>query len=357
MKKENNFLIEKNNCSNLDELIDLTKTYYKDGDIINKDYLKWQYLQNPTGEPFLFVSREVKTNELAGQYLVLPTKFNVLNNTEKGSLSLNTLTSPKFQGRGLFTKMAEATFNDCANQDANFTIGFPNPQSYPGFVKRLNFQHLGDIPLLIKPIKFGKIFFSFLKKEKKKHGGDISIDQTVMKSSNIALIEFKDNETRNKYNEFWDLVCSQYTISTFKDFDYLKWRYDKLPTRKYFAFAFEDDNIIKGVIILRAEHVWGFNVGLIMDLIVLDNNFSVGKQLLKYAKKLYKKNNIDFIATLHNKTNEYSILKKTGYLTLPQKFLPQKIHFIVRLNKEFKNSNLLFKLQNWKLSFSDYDVF
>jgi len=167
MKKETEFIIEKNDCSNLDELIDLTKTYYKDGDIINKDYLKWQYLQNPNGMPFLFVSREVKTREMAGQYLVIPTRYTISNGYVNGSLSLNTLTSPKFQGRGLFTKMADATFNDCANQDANFTVGFPNPQSYPGFVKRLNFHHLGDIPLLIKPLNYGKIMYSFLKKKKK----------------------------------------------------------------------------------------------------------------------------------------------------------------------------------------------
>lgn len=78
MGKSNNFLIEKHNCENIEELISLGKTYYQDGDIINKEYLVWQYQENPTGKPFLFTSREMELNELAGQYLVLPLKFNVL---------------------------------------------------------------------------------------------------------------------------------------------------------------------------------------------------------------------------------------------------------------------------------------
>lgn len=355
MNKHYEFLIEKNDCSNIEELINLSKTYYHEGDIINKEYLTWQYLRNPTGKPFLIISRETSTNEMAGQYLVIPIKFKVLKEFILGSLSLNTLTSPKFQGKGLFTKMAKATYEDCTKSNAYFTIGFPNPQSYPGFVRKLDFQHLGDIPLLIKPLKYGKFVFSFFKKNKKKHGGNININPHYDKC--IKFLDFNDTKNEDKYNDFWNSVSKQYKISTCKDYAFLKWRYDDLPTREYKLFYFEEDNIIKGIVIVKAENVWGFNVGVIMDFLVLDNDLRIGKQLLKYAKNTFYQSNLDFIATLHNAANEYSILKKSGYFKIPQKILPQKIHFIVRLNKDFPNSKKLFNLKNWKLTFGDYDVF
>lgn len=355
MKDNLEFCIRKSDCSNLEELIELSKTYYSDGDIIKKEYLNWQYLENPSGKPFLFISKELITNALAGQYLVIPLKFGILKEIVLGSLSLNTLTSPKFQGRGLFTKMAKATYEDCAKNNAFFTIGFPNPQSYPGFVKNLNFEHLGDIPLLVKPLKYGKILFSYFKKNKAKHGGTIKLD--TITNANIKLFDFNDEETEEKYNTFWNSANQQYTVSIDKNFTFLNWRYNEIPTRKYKLFYFEEDNIIKGIIILKAEHVWGFNVGIIMDILVLDNNLQVGKKLLKHSKKIFKKANLDFITGLHSNSNEYVIFKKSNYFKIPQKILPQKIHFIVRKNKEFPNSELLFDLKNWKLTFGDYDVF
>ena len=355
MKNLDEFKIEKNDCSNLDELIELSKTYYKEGDIINKEYLQWQYLKNPTGKPFLFTSSNVANQELAGQYLVLPIMFKVLEQTVLGTLSLNTLTSPKYQGKGLFTKMAKATYEDCANENAYFAIGFPNPQSYPGFVRRLNFEHLNDIPLLIKPIRYGRILFSYFKKNKEKHGGSIEINQFDVK--NIKSFDFDDQNIKDKYNEFWDNVSKQYNISTFKDFAFLKWRYYDIPTRDYKLFYYEEENQIKGLIVIKAENVWGFNVGLIMDILILDNNKTIGKKLLNYVKRIYRQSDIDFIAILHNKSYEFSILKKFGYFKVPQKILPQKIHFIVRLNKDFVNSQMIFDLKNWKLTFGDYDVF
>lgn len=354
-KKEINFSIEKHNCENIEELINLAKTNYDEGDIINKSYIEWQYLENPYGKPYIFVAREEENQEVAGQYLVIPQQYYVDGKLYNGTLSLNTLTRADFRGRGLFTKMAKATYEDCTNNNANFTIGFPNPQSYPGFVKKLDFNHLGDIPLLIKPLKYGKIFFSYFKKNKKKHGGRIEILSSH--SENIKYLDFENDGIKDKYNDFGDSISKQYKISICKNFTFLKWRYYDLPTRNYKLFYFEEDNIIKGVIILKAENVWGFNVGLIMDFLVLDNDLRIGKQLLKYTKNTFRQSNLDFIATLHNSTNEYNILKRNGYFKLPKKFLPQKIHFIVRLNKDFPNSKELFNLQNWKLTFGDYDVF
>lgn len=351
------FIVEKNNCSNIDELIDLSKTYYSEGDIVNKLYLNWQYLNNPSGIPYLLTSREITTNELAGQYLVLPIKFNLANTDVNGSLSLNTLTSPKYQGKGLFTKMARATYKECADSNALFTIGFPNPNSYPGFVRNLEFKHLGDIPLLVKPLRMLNMAFSLLQKKNQKHGGDIKMKSLNAKNSKIKEFEFNEEGIGIKYDKFWNIIKKQYKLSVNKDFTYLKWRYETLPTRDYKLFYFEDNGEIVGLVILRAEHVWGFDVGLIMDLLVIDGYAKISKILLSYAKNVFKKSKIDFIAALHSKTYEYDLFKKSYFLKIPQCFLPQKIHFIVRLNKEFTNSEMLFKSKNWKLTFGDYDVF
>lgn len=353
MKNQNEFIIENNDLSNIDELIKLSKTYYKDGDIINKEYLQWQYLGNPNGKPFLFTSKEKSDNDLAGQYLVIPIKFSLNNKTILGSLSLNTLTDPKYQGKGLFTKMANATYEACSKENAFFTIGFPNPQSYPGFVKKLDFQHLGDIPLLIKPLKYFNILSSYFKKNKKKHAGAIELKKII--DPQIKKLDISKDKV--KMNEFWDSISSQYILTTSKSFEFIKWRYFDIPTRNYQVFSLEEDSKIKGLVILKAENVWGYRVGIIMDILLLNNDYQVSHKLLKYVDKVCRLNNLDFIAALHSSSYEYSLIKKSGYYILPQKLLPQKIHYIVRINKDFQDSELLFNLKNWKLTFGDYDIF
>ena len=347
------YIIEKNDCSNLDELITLSKSYYTKGDIINKNYLNWQYLNNPAGSPFLFTSKEISAGQLAGQYLVIPMEYQVKGKIIAGSLSLNTLTHPDHQRKGLFTKMANAAYKDCAENDNFFTIGFPNPMSYPGFVKKLSFEHLGYIPLLIKPLKPLSILFSYFKKDKEKHGGEIEFMHKVIKS-NIKEFDFNNKQDQNKYESFWKRIKMKYPISSNKDFNFLKWRYNDHPTKIYKIFYSHENDEINGIIIIRAEQVWGFNVGMIMDLMQLNLR---DKTLLKFASKSFRQMNLDFIAALHSKIGEYEILKKCNFLKIPQKLLPQKIHFIVRQNKSFENVSEILKRENWKLTFGDYDVF
>jgi hypothetical protein len=353
MEDKLEFNIYRNDLTNIQELLKLNRTYYNDGDIINEDYLIWQYLDNPNGKAFLFTSKEKSDIELAGEYLVLPIKFWIDNNAVMGSLSLNTLTNPKYQGKGLFIKMAKYTYEACEKENAFFTIGFPNPQSYPGFVKKLDFQHLGDIPLLIKPLRPVKILLSYIKKNKKKHEGDIPINLPTHHS----IKELDISIDARQYEKFWEKIRSNYTLSSYKDLAYMKWRYFDHPTRTYKVLAYKKNSDIEGIVVLRAENAWGFNVGLIMDIMILNDDAAVGAEILHFCKKIFSSSNIDLIAALHSPVNEWSILKNGGYFVLPQIMLPQKIHFIVRLNKDFINSKLLFNFSNWKLSFGDYDVF
>ena len=75
-----------------------------------------------------------------------------------------------------------------------------------------NLRILGDIPLLIKPLKYGRILFSYLRKNKKKHGGEIEIYHNNI--DKIKLFDFEDEKNEAKYNIFWNSIKKQYKIST-----------------------------------------------------------------------------------------------------------------------------------------------
>ncbi|MBN2669255.1 MAG: GNAT family N-acetyltransferase [Bacteroidales bacterium] len=350
------FVFENHDCENLDELIDLTKTYYSGGDIVNKDYIKWQYLQNPFGKPFLVVTRVEDSKELAGQYLVIPQEYTVNNKVHKGALSLNTLTKKEFQGKGLFTKMALKTYELCQKNSHNIIIGFPNQQSYPGFVKKLNFKYLGNVPLLVKPIKPFNVLVNKLRK-KEKHGGEITLNFSN-ESTKFSLLSFEHDQPL--YEKFWEIYSSQTKLQTHKSWAYINWRYKNIPTRNYTLFKSVINNKMIGLVALRGENTLGNRTALIMDLMLLN-----GAELLKEHKaflsiilKNIKHSKIDLLASIMNEnTFEYRLLKQKVFFKVPQFILPQPIPFITRTNQDFDGSHLIDDLTNWHLCFGDYDVF
>jgi hypothetical protein len=55
------------------------------------------------------------------------------------------MTHPNHQGKGLFTKLAKLTYDLAKEEGIEFIFGFPNKNSYPGFIKKLNWVHYNDI--------------------------------------------------------------------------------------------------------------------------------------------------------------------------------------------------------------------
>lgn len=109
-------------------------------------YLKWQYHDNPHG--FALGYDAYLADELAAHYVTIPVSYSYNNKVLKGLLSLNTATHPKHQGNGLFTKLANKTYELAREKGYDFVIGVANQNSTHGFVKKLGFTLIS--PLEVK---------------------------------------------------------------------------------------------------------------------------------------------------------------------------------------------------------------
>jgi hypothetical protein len=118
----------------------------------NFEYLNWLYCNNPNGKAIGFDAWD--GDQLAAHYVCIPSVFNISGQKLKLLLSLNTATHPKYQGKGLFTRLAEMTYIAAANTGFDGIYGVANANSTPGFVKKLGFQLIA--PLEAK-VGFGKL--------------------------------------------------------------------------------------------------------------------------------------------------------------------------------------------------------
>jgi GNAT superfamily N-acetyltransferase len=120
----------------------------------SQEYDRWRFIETPYGLAPTIVADDGE--RLAGSYTVWPTMLNIGGEIVRGGQSMDTMTHPDYRGKGLFTKLAVACFDQLRNDGYEALYGFPNANSYPGFIKRLNWDHVGDVPhwsRLITPLE------------------------------------------------------------------------------------------------------------------------------------------------------------------------------------------------------------
>lgn len=89
------------------------------------EYLDWLYCKNPDGLAIGFDAWDGE--RLAAHYVCVPAKVSLSGCDVNAMLSLNTATHPEYQGRGLFTKLAQLTYADAASAGLDCVLGSPMP--------------------------------------------------------------------------------------------------------------------------------------------------------------------------------------------------------------------------------------
>jgi|GEM_PF-704855 hypothetical protein len=361
---------------NLPETIDLTKEYYGDSWISDLNFLRWQYEANPAGPVVMQLARDVETNQLAGQYVVIPMRFKSNQETIHGTLSLNTLTRQAYTGQGIFTGLAKNVYKDCAEHGIEFCYGFPNPNSYPGFTRKLGFTDLGSVPLLLRPLnpkalvkeKFGSLLaplalpFQPFFKVKNRLTDSSSYEIYPLTTTNLSEMDI-----------FWSKVQDKYPTMGIRDAAYIRWRYYDIPLRDYQVYGVRirqsEHSELLGYIVGRCTEVAGIASGMIVDFLVDPGYPAAGNCLVNALLHFFVQNEMSLAGSLMlPHTEEARLLKAEGFFTCPKALEPQPFPVIYRrlrpLNdhpQEYskegeKDSDPLLQLNRWFLTMGDYDV-
>lgn len=125
---------------------ELLSTVFFNTNKFSVDFLTWQYVNNPNGKVVGFDA--YSGNTLAGHYVAIPVSYYINGKIRKGLLSLNTATHADHRGKGLFTQLANRTYDEAKQQGYEFVIGVANQNSTHGFLKKLGFYLIA--PLTVK---------------------------------------------------------------------------------------------------------------------------------------------------------------------------------------------------------------
>jgi hypothetical protein len=79
-----------------------------------------------------------ESGEPAAFYGAYPCMMEYNGKAYLAAQSGDTMTNPSHGGKGLFTTLAKMTYSLAKEEGIQFIFGFPNSNSYPGFIKKLN---------------------------------------------------------------------------------------------------------------------------------------------------------------------------------------------------------------------------
>ncbi len=111
--------------------------------LFTPEFINWQYAANPAGP--IVGYNAMAGDVIAAHYVTQPFYALLGGEKTKGLLSLNTATHADHRGKGLFTLLAEKTYEAAANEGFGFVIGVANQNSVHGFTKKLGFQLVGQL--------------------------------------------------------------------------------------------------------------------------------------------------------------------------------------------------------------------
>jgi Acetyltransferase (GNAT) domain len=109
------------------------------------DYLEWLYEKSPFG-PVVETNLDDDRGRI-GHYALVPIALTQDGVPQQGALSLNTAVHERARGGGTFVRLASETFSEAKKRGISTVVGVANANSTPGFVRRLDFELVGPLPV------------------------------------------------------------------------------------------------------------------------------------------------------------------------------------------------------------------
>lgn len=127
-------------------IADLLPVYFNAfGKVADIAFLTQKQNTSVFGESYCGYIAYSNTGEPAAFYGVFPCLIEYNGKKFLAAQSGDTMTHSDHTGKGLFTALAQQTYDYCRAHGIHLVFGFPNKNSYPGFVKKLCWKHFDDM--------------------------------------------------------------------------------------------------------------------------------------------------------------------------------------------------------------------
>ncbi len=338
------------------QIVQLRKTVFGDVDAVrlNISTWNWQFKNNPAGNAWIYVAED--QGKIVGQYTAIPTRVLWKGREQLFAFSCDTMTHPDYRNQGMFSMLAGELYGFISRQHNVETVwGFPNNQSLPGFIRRLNWKVIARYSLRITPLRplrmlrpYSRLIQRLTPASGKPTHPPISRSYVI----NPGVEVFSIQEFCHEFDEIWDRYKPLSHIVQIRDSRYLNWRYVELPEFGYVSFAVRHHGRLAGYLVIRLLELKGHYFGVLMDCFPIPMvNEDVTLRLLRFVRRYCGLNGAEFVAFLlpdHARKH----LNRMGAITIPDKFNPRPWYLGCRCPV----NPLANPPDGWHITYGDTDI-
>jgi hypothetical protein len=127
------YIIERLSAQNIHHLVPLYWSAFHES--ISPSFLIKKYDTKAFGAEYIGFIALTQKGTPAAYYGVIPCAFQINGKAVTAAQSADTMTHPDHRKKGLFQLLAKRTYELAREERIEFVFGFPNQDSFPGFVK------------------------------------------------------------------------------------------------------------------------------------------------------------------------------------------------------------------------------
>lgn len=187
------------------------------------EYWNWRFKNNPS--QLTLIKLVWEGDLLVSHYVVSPVRMNVNGEIILSALSGTIMTHPDFAGKGIFTELANTTFDFIEEKhNIKFNWAFPNSNSHYGYINKLKWKDVAVVHSMYLPVSKFKT------------------------NNNITLERFY--QFTEAHVSKMESITADFSIKVERDLKYFNWRYVENPIVEYFKYNVKTANE-EGFIIIK----------------------------------------------------------------------------------------------------------
>ena len=341
------------------EIFELYKIVYSARQYDPEKWLKWwqwKYKCNPAGKSIIWLAED--KGKIVGQYAIIPVFIKIDSDIVTGAQSVDTMTHPDYRHQGIFETLAKAVYKEATTKDINIIYGFPNEFSYPGFIKKLDWDVMPYMQIMVKPFNWRNILKRKIENELPRIplalGAGLIFNKIFLRTQKPPNIEgltiTRITSFEKRFDEFWLSVCDHSKIMVVRKRDYLNWRYST-PDTNYSIFVAEKDLKICGYAVLQQKIRVGVNTSTIFDLMAQTEDI-MHCLISRTIEESQKESDMVFYSAITNDIY-YRIFKRNGFIPL---IFIKSGHFCVYPHVASSSKEFLTNPKNWIVQIGDSDA-
>jgi GNAT superfamily N-acetyltransferase len=302
----------------------------------------WRHLnlEGPAGPSVIILARAERA--VVSHMALLPRRMRAFGREDVAGHSVDTMTHPQWQRRGLMKALAEHSIREARAHGFGVTYGVANEHSLRGVLAYEQRTPLGPFPVLVRPVRLLRAGWRVL--QARLLGSHANDDSMVECASAGPSPDPRGRDTLaravptwsvprfdRRHTALFDEVEHLPPISVVRDEAHLRWRYPDGDASPYWHRDVEDAQGVAATAVVRVAALGGVRLLFVMDWHWRRGALDAGRRLMDDVIDFARRADVDGVAALAaHRTEHRRLFRRSGFLAVPELAFPRAPRLSVR---------------------------